>query len=505
MEKKRVMELKKIGIDELIKELDRYKYKEFHIHHTWKPSHKDFTGSNHIRLQEGMKNYHMVTNGWSDIAQHISIFPDGQIVTGRDFGRDPASMTGYNTGAFMVENIGNFDIGHDSLYGKQKETLLKLTKYFIDRLGENKIIFHRERSGKTCPGTGINKNLLIEEAKGVKNLTIRHNSRGNHVKELQSNLKAFGFDVGAIDGIAGNKTIGAIKSFQNAHGLVDDGIFGTKSYEALERALKAQEKHFAEDAFNNLNNNGVKIHEKRFDDEITRGEVFVLLDQMNKKKDDLEPVQVFKHDNQTTVVKIRRDAIEEVDVITANTKSNRELLSSMRIRTGVDYIISGGLWWTDKEEVSHSLNLLLDEYKQIRAGIYSRFGLMIYKDKSYKFGEYSWTPELRDMLGGSPSLVVDGKVKIDGEAITGRHPRAGIGMNDTHFFLVTIDGRQEGMRGATNLEFANVMLSLGCEFAMAGDGGGTVRMEDRNGPINKPTENRASNNAIGIKIKEEYR
>ena len=228
-----------ISIDELLKELDRHKYKEFHIHHTWKPSHKDFNGNNHLQLQRSMRNYHVNTNGWSDIAQHISIMPDGKIVTGRSFGKAPASMTGYNTGAFMVENIGNFDIGNDSLYGKQKETLLKLTKYFIDRLGENKIIFHRERSGKTCPGTGINKRILLDEAKGIKTKPlIRLGDRGSHVRELQSNLTSFGWDVGVIDGIAGNNTIEGIKAFQRAHGLSVDGIFGPSSYAVLDKALE---------------------------------------------------------------------------------------------------------------------------------------------------------------------------------------------------------------------------------------------------------------------------
>lgn len=237
-----------ISIDELLKELDKYKYKEFHIHHTWKPTHKSFNGHNHIQLQRNMRNHHVNTNKWSDIGQHITIMPDGKIVTGRAFNKTPASMTGYNTGAFMVENLGNFDIvgtggynslGYDKLEGKQKETLLKLTKYFIDRLGENKIIFHRERSGKTCPGTGINKRILLDEAKGIKTKPlIKLGDRGSHVKELQSNLTSFGWDVGTIDGIAGNNTIKGIKAFQKAHGLSIDGMFGINSYAILDAAIE---------------------------------------------------------------------------------------------------------------------------------------------------------------------------------------------------------------------------------------------------------------------------
>lgn len=155
-----------ISIDELIKMLDKFKFKQFHIHHTWKPDHSNFKGDNHIQMQQGMKNYHVNTNGWSDIGQHISVFPDGKIVTGRPFGTTPASIKGWNTNAFAMETIGNFDIGHDKLEGKQLETVLRLLKYFLENYGQTSIKFHREGPGvtKSCPGTSLNKTKLIAEA-----------------------------------------------------------------------------------------------------------------------------------------------------------------------------------------------------------------------------------------------------------------------------------------------------------------------------------------------------
>lgn len=104
---------------------------------SWKPEHKDFNGSNHLALQQGMYNYHV--NGWSDIGQHVTLTPDGKWVTGRPFNIAPASIKGWNTGAFAVEMIGNFDIEHDKFEGKQKESMLKFTKYFIDKYGEQSI------------------------------------------------------------------------------------------------------------------------------------------------------------------------------------------------------------------------------------------------------------------------------------------------------------------------------------------------------------------------------
>ncbi len=153
-----------ITIDELLSLLAKYNHRELHVHHTWKPEHKDFNGSNGLALQQAMRNYHVNTNGWDDIAQHVTLLPDGTFVTGRDFGKNPASIKDHNWGLpFCVEMIGNFDVGHDKLEGKQKESILRIAKYFDDR--GKYIRFHRENSAKTCPGTGIDKSKFMAEVK----------------------------------------------------------------------------------------------------------------------------------------------------------------------------------------------------------------------------------------------------------------------------------------------------------------------------------------------------
>ena len=154
-----------ITIEQLLDKLKKYSHKELHVHHTWLPEHKHFNGRNGIELQQNMRNYHVNTNGWSDIGQHITLLPDGTFVTGRDFAQAPASIKGFNTGAFCVEMLGNFDKGHDVLQGKQKESILRQARFFYDR---NKYIrFHRENSTKTCPGTSIDKTQFMAEVKAL--------------------------------------------------------------------------------------------------------------------------------------------------------------------------------------------------------------------------------------------------------------------------------------------------------------------------------------------------
>ena len=81
-----------------------------HLHHTWKPTHADYDG---LRTIEAMWRYHTQTNGWSDIAQHVTVAPDGTIWTGRPWNQPPCSAAGHNgnrfAGPFMIEMIGDFD------------------------------------------------------------------------------------------------------------------------------------------------------------------------------------------------------------------------------------------------------------------------------------------------------------------------------------------------------------------------------------------------------------
>ncbi|MCA1993645.1 MAG: peptidoglycan-binding protein, partial [Coleofasciculus sp. S288] len=56
---------------------------------------------------------------------------------------------------------------------------------------------------------------------------------GPLVKKLQEGLKEKGFNPGSIDGVFGLGTKAAVRSFQQANGLVADGIVGQKTWNAL--------------------------------------------------------------------------------------------------------------------------------------------------------------------------------------------------------------------------------------------------------------------------------
>src|SRR5688500_19647928 len=98
---------------------------EVHLHHTWRPRQSDYRG---LATIQSMWRYHTQTNGWSDIAQHVTIAPDGQIWLCRNFNWAPASAAGFNgnniAGPIMIEMIWDFDVGKESLTPAQKEAVL---------------------------------------------------------------------------------------------------------------------------------------------------------------------------------------------------------------------------------------------------------------------------------------------------------------------------------------------------------------------------------------------
>lgn len=68
---------------------------------------------------------------------------------------------------------------------------------------------------------------------------LEKGDRGEKVTELQKNLNAFGYNL-AVDGIYGEKTEAAVKSYQRGHGLVIDGVAGIKTFASLEIEIAMQ-------------------------------------------------------------------------------------------------------------------------------------------------------------------------------------------------------------------------------------------------------------------------
>ena len=133
-------------------------------HHTFSPGYIHFKGNNHFEMQKGMKNHHVNNNGWSDIGQHFTIFPDGIVMTGRSLESSPACIFGNNKHAICIENVGFFDTGKDEMTAKQRDSIIRLTAALCKRLdipvSSDRIVYHHWfdlSTGARTNGTGMTK------------------------------------------------------------------------------------------------------------------------------------------------------------------------------------------------------------------------------------------------------------------------------------------------------------------------------------------------------------
>jgi hypothetical protein len=140
-------------------------------HHTQSPAYALFDGNNHFDLQQRMKNFHIHRNGWKDIGQHFTTFPDGSILTGASLDRLPSCIAKQNTNSICIEHLGNFDIGRDEISTEHRETIVRMTAILCKRFGllvnTQSIVYHHwfdpatghrndgAKNQKSCPGSNF--------------------------------------------------------------------------------------------------------------------------------------------------------------------------------------------------------------------------------------------------------------------------------------------------------------------------------------------------------------
>ena len=158
------------------------KVTEVHVHCTDQPRHGNFRGLASI---EAMRTVHM-SLGMVDIAQHITVDPQGLLWTGRPFDLAPASVRGHNgdakQGPFMIEMIGLFEKENgkvvDTFAGDQKNAAYAAVCAVLRKfeLEADAVRFHREfpATGKTCPGSDLDpKSFRTEIGKALETSSLR--------------------------------------------------------------------------------------------------------------------------------------------------------------------------------------------------------------------------------------------------------------------------------------------------------------------------------------------
>ena len=206
---------KKLSLEQFSELLDRFPFSRrinaVHMHHTWHPNRREFKGEASITA---MWKYHTEHNGWSDIAQHITIDPNGDIWLGRDWNMPPASAKAFNgdyrAGPFMFEMIGDFDAGADRFEGKQRDAaiaVVAMVQQAFD-LPPTGLKFHNMMSGKTCPGSSIDYHWVLDEVgRQRRKLEGQGRALADQAPPFHPDLPETGFDIAELLKASGNDEI----------------------------------------------------------------------------------------------------------------------------------------------------------------------------------------------------------------------------------------------------------------------------------------------------------
>lgn len=97
--------------------------------------------------------------------------------------------------------------------------------------------------GDAMPTTGWADTPEEAPAGWTPHGTVRHDHEVGSIEWLQLELNALMASGLAVDGLEGEKTEGALWRFQQAHGLVRDGILGPATIAAIAAASKVQQAH----------------------------------------------------------------------------------------------------------------------------------------------------------------------------------------------------------------------------------------------------------------------
>lgn len=159
--------------------------------------------------------------------------------------------TNKNSISIEMCTSGNYEISD-----KTEENALELTKYLMQKYGidANHVIRHFDINAKFCPSASFRTgdrwaNFIAKLGGSVQNIQVStptpsassknylsKGDKGSAVKDMQTKLIACGYSCGksGADGNFGSGTLTAVKAFQKAYGLVDDGLFGTLSKAKLD-------------------------------------------------------------------------------------------------------------------------------------------------------------------------------------------------------------------------------------------------------------------------------
>ena len=145
------------------------------IHHTWRPTKESWAGEPTLFA---IKRYYE-RKGWN-AGPHLFVAEDG-IWLFTDMAKDGIHAGAGNHRSIGIEVVGDYN--NQVWEGETKLNALHVIITLLKRLGldsSRQLLFHRDFSTKTCPGTAITKDWLYKELTNFKPMSIKEKLLANY-------------------------------------------------------------------------------------------------------------------------------------------------------------------------------------------------------------------------------------------------------------------------------------------------------------------------------------
>ncbi|GEN45527.1 peptidoglycan recognition protein family protein [Alkalibacillus haloalkaliphilus] len=192
---------------------------------------------------------HWKSRGWQTGGYHEIILRDGTVQLCYDEDVIVNGIANHNRTTYHICLVGN-----GSFTDEQERVWEERARYNMRRFGlkVNKVLGHNEFTGvrSGCPGVDMDRvRSRLEngssgssggtDSSGSNNNLLRNGDSGSKVEQLQQDLLEVGERLPryGADGIFGDETESAVRSFQRNAGIQVDGIVGPETRQALESAM----------------------------------------------------------------------------------------------------------------------------------------------------------------------------------------------------------------------------------------------------------------------------
>lgn len=185
------------------------------------------SGVSVLQSVETIHNYHKNTRGYAGIGYHFYVRKDGGIYRGRPIEYVGAHAYGANSDSIGICAEGNFD--EEAMNDIQKNSIKELVASLKNEYNISLVQGHRDTIATSCPGANYPFDEIVNGQDSENTQTSAEQTNENEKSDIFSDGK-----INCIYDIQ--------EYLNNKYGanLAQDNIFGTKTKQALVKALQIE-------------------------------------------------------------------------------------------------------------------------------------------------------------------------------------------------------------------------------------------------------------------------